>query len=267
MSPGSLYVEGIGWWSPRLPGWELARAVLRGERSAPPTAAARPIAALLPSTERRRAPDAVLVALEVAMAACAMAGREPKTLASVFASSYGDLAVTDYLCETLAKTPAQLSPTKFHHSVHNAAAGYWTIATGALTPYTALAAATHTFGTGLLSSIVQLAAEPTPVLYVAYDVEARGPLATMVRSRGLLGVALVLTPERTTASRARLTWRVIPGAGEPSLPRAENLEHVAGNALEGCLALFEALAGERPRTVTQSLGPQMLLELGVEPCE
>jgi hypothetical protein len=267
VSSASLYVEGIGWWSPRLPGWELARSVLRGERPAPSAPGARPIAALLPATERRRAPDAVLVALEVAMGACAMAGREPKTLASVFASSYGDLAVTDYLCETLARTPAQLSPTKFHHSVHNAAAGYWTIATGALTPYTALAAGAHTFGTGLLSSIVQLAAEDTPVLYAAYDVEARGPLATMARSRGLLGVALVLSPKRTAASRARLTWRVLPGAGRPSPPRAENLEHVAGNALEGCLALFEALAEEGRRTLTQSLGPQLLLELHVEPCE
>jgi len=62
--------------------------------------------------------------------------------------------------------------------------------------------------------------------------------------------------------------RDLPGASFPvPASPAENLEHVAGNALEGCLALFEALAGERPRTVTQSLGPQMLLELGVEPCE
>jgi hypothetical protein len=266
VSARSLYVEGIGWWSPRLPGWELARAVLRGERVAP-AAAARPIAALLPANERRRAPDAVLVALEVAMGACAMAGRDPKALPSVFASSYGDLAVTDYLCETLARMPTQLSPTKFHHSVHNAAAGYWTIATGALAPYTALAAAAHTFGTGLLSSMVQLTAEGAPLLYAAYDVEARGPLATMVHSRGLLGVALVLAPERTARSRARLSWRILPGAVRLTSSRAENLVHVAGNALEGCLALFEALAEAHPRTVAQSLGPQMMLELDVEPCE
>jgi hypothetical protein len=101
---------------------------------------ARPLPSILPPNERRRAPDTVAVALEVAQAACVNAGRDPAQLATVFASTYGDLAITDYMCSTLARAPTTLSPTRFHNSVHNAAAGYWTIATGCRKPYCALGA-------------------------------------------------------------------------------------------------------------------------------
>ena len=72
------------------------------------------------------------MALEVSLAACRAAGCDPATLPSVFASTHGDLAITDYMCETLATDPTAVSPTKFHNSVHNAAAGYWTIGYGRL---------------------------------------------------------------------------------------------------------------------------------------
>jgi hypothetical protein len=97
--------------------------------------AERPQAMLLPPNERRRAPDTVALALQVAQTACANARRDPALLPTVFASTYGDMAITDYMCGTLAKTPTMLSPTRFHNSVHNAAAGYWSIATGFLPPH------------------------------------------------------------------------------------------------------------------------------------
>ncbi|MBK8284644.1 MAG: beta-ketoacyl synthase chain length factor [Ahniella sp.] len=78
---------------------------------------------MLAPTERRRAPDTVAVALYLAEAASMDASRAPTDMASVFASAYGDLAINDYMCETLATTPRMISPTKFHNSVHNAAAG------------------------------------------------------------------------------------------------------------------------------------------------
>ena len=72
-----LSIEGVGFWMPTLAGWPAARAVLRGEKSAPSTLSARPSCALLAPTERRRAPDTVAVALEVAGEACRSAG-EPR---------------------------------------------------------------------------------------------------------------------------------------------------------------------------------------------
>ena len=201
------YIEGIALWSPRLAAWEMARAVLRGDRSAPQTSAARPAPMLLPANERRRVPDSVAIALEVGNQACANADIDPKSLPSVFASTHGDLAVTDYMCETLAHSPTLLSPTKFHNSVHNAPAGYWTIGTGCLKRYNAISAWQRTFAEGLFEALVEVAADQDRVLLVAYDIEARGPLATMAPSTGMLAVALVLSAVESARTRSRIGWR------------------------------------------------------------
>ena len=187
MSTLTAYVNGVSFWAPRLPGWQVAAPVLRGEAAAPLQPATRPVPTLLGPTERRRAPDTVAIALEVASRACESAGVDPKTLPSIFASTHGDLAISDYMSETLARTPTLISPIRFHNSVHNAAAGYWTIGTGCYEPYTALTAYEDTFGEGLLEALTQAACGDRATLLVAYDIEARGPLATMVSSRGLLG--------------------------------------------------------------------------------
>src|SRR5690606_35936213 len=55
----TLYLQGFAFWSSRLPGWDVARAVIRGERAAPEAPAPRPAPTLLAPTERRRAPDTV----------------------------------------------------------------------------------------------------------------------------------------------------------------------------------------------------------------
>jgi hypothetical protein len=262
-----VVAEGVAFWATRLPGWDVARAVIRGEQAAPETPASRPAPALLGPTERRRAPDTVALALEVAARACAAAGRSPGELPAVFASTHGDLGISDYMCATLADTPALLSPIKFHNSVHNAAAGYWSIGTSSHAPYTALSAFQHTFGAGLLETAVQVACEQQPVLYVAFDVEAKGALSTMAPSRGLLGVALVLAPASAARSGGRpLTLRIVtdePCQATP--PRSAAAGLVADNALAPCMPLVEALAGDAPATVQLTLGERSALSVKVGP--
>ena len=267
MSAGhTLYVEGIGFWASRLPGWEVARAVLRGEAAAPATPQTRPAPALLPPAERRRAPDTVAVSLEVASRACEMAKRDPKLMASVFASTHGDLAISDALCDTLAKTPSLTSPTKFHNSVHNAAAGYWTIATGCLKPYTSLSGYTYTFGEGLLEAASQALSEGGPVLYVAFDIEAKGPVGTMQPSRGVFAGALVLAAEAGDRTLAKLAFELSDSASlQPTQARAQNAALVDGNAMAHGLPLFEALADGVERLVVQGLAPQLNLRMQVTP--
>ncbi len=261
----SAYVDGIGLWSPRLPGWDAARAILRGEVEAPTAPAPRPAPALLAPTERRRAPDSVSVALDVAASACAAAHCEPRSVPSVFASAYGDLAVSDAVCEQLARAPLDTSPTKFHNSVHNAAAGYWAIATGCLEPYTSLTAHRHTFGTGLVTAVLHALSERARVLFVAYDIEARGPLATMAQSRGMLAAALVLAPQPTRQSLARVALRVDAAEGQATPARPRNAALVEGNAMASGLALFEALADAVPRRLSLTLGRSLTLHVALDP--
>ena len=258
----SAWIDGIALWAPRLPGWEQAAAVLQGEREPPDEPARRPSPSLLPPTERRRAPDTVAVSMEVAARACESAGVDPAQTASVFASTHGDLAISDYMCETLAKAPALTSPTKFHNSVHNAAAGYWTIATDCYEPYTAVSAFEHTFGQGLLEALVQAETSGAPVLYVAYDIEAKGPMATIVPSRSMLGAALVISPAASTRTQAALAWEVVASPTPATRARPASLALAGGNEMATCLPLFESLAAG-DGLVGLSLGPGLLLRLGV----
>ncbi|MEO6363556.1 MAG: beta-ketoacyl synthase chain length factor, partial [Caldimonas sp.] len=135
-----FWVEGIAFWAPTLPGWPAARAAFRGEGGPAEPPAKRPAPELLAAAERRRAPDTVALALEVAGEAVRQSGHAPGTLPSIFTSAHGDLGVNDYMCRTLATAPTQISPTRFHNSVHNAAAGYWTIGTGCMQASSALSA-------------------------------------------------------------------------------------------------------------------------------
>lgn len=191
-----VQIEGIGLWAPGWPDWDAACAGLRRGDAPRGDAPARPAPGLLPPAERRRAPDPVLIACEVAAQACDAAGREPAALPSVFTSTHGDLAITDYMCETLARAPRELSPIRFHNSVHNAPAGYWTIAVHCHEASTSISGYHASFAGGLFEAAVQAIGGDAPVLLVAYDIVAPQPLAEVVPSRPAFGIALVLAPVR-----------------------------------------------------------------------
>ncbi|KAF1685764.1 hypothetical protein B1992_11035 [Pseudoxanthomonas broegbernensis] len=245
-------IEGIGLWAPGLPSWDAFLAHRRG-RVAAAGAATRPAPTLLPPNERRRAPDTVLVALHAAQAACEAAGRDPTTLPSIFASTYGDLAISDHLCQTLARAPAEVSPTRFHNSVHNAAAGYWTIGTGAMQPATALSAGQGSFAMGLLEALAQLATGTEAVLLVGYDGASTGPLRQVLHSDGLLGGALVLARDGICASRRlSVEW----AGGVPATPPPADA--APGNAMAPMLALLAALADGGPEAVLPAGGDRVL---------
>ncbi|MCJ0826435.1 beta-ketoacyl synthase chain length factor [Luteimonas sp. 50] len=231
-------IEGIGFWANGLPDWPAARAFARGDAQ-PGDAPARPSPQLLAPNERRRAPDTVAIALEAALAACTAAGRDPATLPSVFASTHGDLGITDYMCATLASDPRAISPTRFHNSVHNAAAGYWTIGAGCHAPSTAISSFDASFAQGLLEALAQLAAGAEAVLLSAYDGHAAGPLAAVSPSQGLLAGALVLarTPRPGTP---RLRATLVDAVAPPARGRLPQRLH--GNAMAPMLPLFQALA-------------------------
>lgn len=212
MSTLDVQIEGIGFWAPGWPDWDSACAGLR--RGDPPAAdaSARPTPTLLPPAERRRAPDPVLIACEVAAQACEAAGREPSALASVFTSTHGDTAITDWMCETLARAPRELSPIRFHNSVHNAPAGYWTIAARCHAASTSISAHTASFAVGLFEAAVQAQVDGGPVLLVAYDIVSKGPLAEVVPSEAAFGMAFVLTPARAGVELPTLALRADAGA-------------------------------------------------------
>ena len=243
---GALFIDGIAFWAPTLPGWAAARAAFRAESQPLAIPAKRPAPEILAPAERRRAPDTVALALEVAAAAVRESGFDAATLPSVFTSAHGDLAVNDYMCSTLASEPTLISPTKFHNSVHNAAAGYWTIATGCREASTALTAFEASFGAGLLEAALQCQADARPVLLVGVDVEAAGALASVTESTGLLACAVVLSPKRSERTIAAFDWSLVATGGATTPVRSHAARSLAGNAMAGALPLFEAIAVAEP---------------------
>ena len=263
MGVNTLFVDAVALWSPGLPGWGVARAAFRGEGGAVTPPLRRPAAELLPVAERRRAPDTVALALEVAHHAVAQAGIDPAALLSVFTSAHGDLGLTDYVCSTLAGAPLLVSPTKFHNSVHNAASGYWTMSAGCMQASTAVTAHLNSFAAGLLEALAQCAAESRPVLLVGYDMAACGALASVTASEGVLAVALVLAPARSPHSLAALEWALRPGACERPALRSPAAQALQGNAMADALPLFEALARECGEPVTLPLSAQLAVRIGL----
>ena len=264
----TLWIDGIGWWSPGLPGWAQAQAALRDAAvdTTPAAAAARPSPTLLAANERRRAPDAVLLALEVATQAATASGHDAATLATVFASTHGDLAITDAMCRTLAADPTLLSPTRFHHSVHNAGSGYWAIGSGSGTASTALAAFDATFAAGLLEAACQCQADSQPVMLVVCDTEAAGPLRSVNRSRGLLALALVLSPRRGPQSLASLQWGLQPGAVAPPQTESPAAQNLAINASAAAMPLAEALTQVLQRGGSRAQAWPLSAGLGLHVC-
>ena len=121
-TPLSAWIEGIGFLAPGLNDWPAARAVLRGEATYVAAPSLLPAPSILPAAERRRASRVVKLTLAIGLEAAAHAEADISQLATVFTASGADGHNCHALCEQLASDDRQISPTRFHNSVHNAAA-------------------------------------------------------------------------------------------------------------------------------------------------
>jgi len=200
----SAYVGGLGVLGPGLSNWPEAAAVLSEQQAYRPAAAVLPVPTILAAAERRRIGRVVKLALAIGLEATSQAGEDPAELASVFSSSGGDGHNCHELCQALSLAGREISPTRFANSVHNAAAGYWSIGTGAMAESNVLCAFDASFTAGLLEALTQVAVDEVPVLLVAYDSEYPQPLHAKRPIPDAFGVAMVLTPQRRASSLSRL---------------------------------------------------------------
>lgn len=261
----AAWVDGLAVLGPGLADWPAAAAVLSAAAAYQPAPTLLPAPLLLPAAERRRCGRAVRLALAAGLEASARAGLDPAGLVAVFTSSGGDGDNCHEICEALATKERQLSPTRFHNSVHNAPAGYWSIATGAMAASTSLCAYDASFAAGLLEALAELAATRVPVLLVAYDTPNPEPLRAHRPIPDAFGVALVLAPQRSERSLARLGATL--GDAAPDRLAAPALEALrAAVPAARSLPLLELLARRAAgRIALEYLAPASLA-IGVEPC-
>lgn len=255
MKTPEAFIAAIGLAAPGLPGWMESQSVLCGEHAYAPAELPAYQPALLPANERRRASPMVRMAFRVAEAA--MQGFSSAELATVFTSSDGDLQIAGRICSALAAAPRLISPTDFHNSVHNAAAGYWSIASDTRGPSTAVAAWDQGFAAGLLEALGMVAVEKRDTLLVAYDLPAPEPLLHKRPVAHPFGIALLLTRAPTIHGLARIEWQL--GGGEESRLADRGLEELRrSNPAARALPLLAAVARRQSTTVQLAAGNNIL---------
>lgn len=256
------YLEAVAIAAPGLPDWQTASLVLSDAQTYAATELPVYQPNLLPPNERRRASPTVRMAFRVAEAATQASSITATELAGVFSSADGDLSIAQRICMALAGPQRLISPTDFHNSVHNAASGYWSIASAAQGPSTAIAASDHSFAVGLLEALGMVSVEQVPTLLVAYDVPAPMPLLSKRPVRDAVGVALILTSQPTTNTLARIT-AATSSAPETPMPHAELEAMRMGNPAARALPLLQLLAYGRAGSVALSL-PNNSLEIQLD---
>lgn len=262
-----VYIEGIGVRGPGLDGWPASRAVLAGEAAYAAAPTNLNVGDMLPPAERRRAGVPIKLAMAAGQEAFRHADRDAAATATVFTSSGGDNENVHAICEILVTAPREVSPTRFHNSVHNASAGYWGIAAKSREPSTSLCGYDTSFAIGLLDAAAQVVADEVAVALLAYDNPYPEPLHATRPIEESFGVAFILAPQPTARSFAALDVNFVPGARASTVmaePRFERLR--SHNPAARSLALLQALAHGAEATVTLDYLGDSHLELTVAPC-
>jgi len=262
-----VFVEGVGVLGPGLCGWQASQAILAGTAAYLDAALVIPPNDLLPPAERRRTGLAVKIALAVGCEAVAHAQRNASELPAVFASSAGEGENMQAIFETLAADAREISPTRFHNSVHNAPSGYWSIATRSMAPSISLACYDASFVAGLIEAGAQAVTGEDAVVLMSYDAPYTHPVHEARPISAGFGIALVLTRNKTSRSLAGLEISInrSNGASTPSAIAQLESMRLGIPAARG-LPLLAALAAPAPNLVCLDYVAGNQVDVTVRPC-
>jgi hypothetical protein len=261
------YIEGVGLIGPGLPGWSASCALLAGKEEYRFAPTAIPASELLPPAERRRTGVPVRLALAAGGEALAGARRDAAATATVFTSSAGDCDNLHHICEALATEERQVSPTRFHNSVHNAAAGYWGIAMQSRSASTSLSCHDNSVAAGLLEAACQVASGGGPVALVAYDHPYPEPMNAARPVPASFGMALVLAAGASERAVAEIEVVFLPERAAATPMGDAGLEALRrGVPAARSLPLLSALARGSRETVILEYVEGTHLRVALAPC-
>ena len=148
----------------------------------------------------------------------------------------------------MRRAEGKLSPTKFHNSVHNAASGYASIASGNCAPSTTLTGGAELVYSALVEAMCLLEAQERDVVLVLAD-EPLQPPFERADAESAVALALLLSP-RAEAALAVLSAPAcdsVISRGEDAISTSARL-HVSA-----ALPLLEQIVGRRAGTVPLQL--------------
>lgn len=194
-----VYLKSVGIVAPGIANWHEAINVFTQTKQYSPTPVEKKLATILPPNERRRATRVTQLAMYAAQQANTPEQNDSSLnqCLQVFCSSNGDITTFHQISQALAMDGRPVSPTRFHNSVHNAPAGYWSIASQSKTPSTSITAYSDSFSTGLLEAAVQLNASDNKqhrdCLLVCYDEIPAEPFQPQIQITAEFACALRLS--------------------------------------------------------------------------
>ena len=259
-------VHSIGVFAPGWPDWQTAQQDLRQNV---PYELLAPVPSLSPelllANERRRTTSLNRLALQAALDAVRNAPHVQKVdFPTVFASSCGDLTVVDNILSALLTAGKPVSPTRFHNSVHNAPAGYWSIATGTRASSSSISAFDGSFAAGLLDAATQVIVENKVVLLVSYDEPPPPPLFACRPLKGPFGVALLLG--QPNSGQANIDIDVVQNTQETELDDTGLEALRRNNPAARALTLLKPLArAEQDQAILPYLFDRQL-RVTISPC-
>ena len=172
-----------------------------------------------------------------------------------------------YIFDMLSKNGREVSPTRFHNSVHNAPSGYWSIATKSMAPSTSLACFDASFVAGLIEAATQTLASGNAVVLIAYDAPYPQPLHAARPISATFGVALVLNGNKTNRSLAELEISISRKSNASTPIANAELEAIrAGTPAARSLPLLAALATHAPDKICFDYIAGNQLDVVVHPC-
>ncbi|AKF11192.1 beta-ketoacyl synthase chain length factor [Sandaracinus amylolyticus] len=257
-----LYLTGISLWSP---GYRDLAAFVDDARDASVTDCS---ARWVPPRLARGTSRLTRMLGEAAAAACEAGGADPRTVATIYTSGYGEIETMIVQLQTIFAGDGQLSPMRFKNSVHNSASGLGSIGQGNQGFSTAIAAGDRSVEAALIETWTLLDERGGDAVISAADDALPAPLDAQCAREGL-AIGLCLASEQP----ARGALAILDGLrmDDEALPlpdafrgRALSRE-LATNPVATVLPLIDAVLERREGRVPLAFGVARPWSMHVRP--
>jgi hypothetical protein len=208
-------------------------------------AADAPDVGFLPIMQRKRLSLQSKIALYLANDTVSRSMYSRETLASVFATRYGECRRSYSILEGIVKAEAP-TPAAFSASVHNTASGLWSIAAQCTAPSTTVTASDATLHAGLLEAAGMSFETGNQVLFVYADVPLPERYGDQDKAGAATGFAAIVESEAAeAASEGTLSFDLSYAPRKDAPPAAKAVAQVAGlvELLTGTVTKFCACDG------------------------
>ncbi|ODN42752.1 beta-ketoacyl synthase chain length factor [Piscirickettsia litoralis] len=268
-----IYIEKIGLILPGLHHWSAFKNFCQTQDQRVALKQCEP--ALQVEGVNKRALQRVPYICRLALAALSQAidinTTQAKQPVGIFASSIGDSATLDHICNSLLESPPYVSPLKFSHSLLNTAAGVWSIQTNNHSQTISLSACEYSAACALLETVLQTHIENKNTIACCYDINTHFPDNPFINIQDSAAIAWHATPIKTTNTLTTLNIQVID---QQAINQQDNWQSKDSrlntlyleNPAAKLLPLLEAIACEREHTIQLQLSAETALNIEVKPC-